>query len=208
MGGGDAVGAGTDRAGRRLQVLGAATRSRADDFTIGGAFSVGLDLLQIEFSHAGGPFLAFTSQRGRETDPDATPPLDGFDAVLALFVGTGPPATLDLLNDDGCTVAGVVLPACTQSIGGTAFTGGAAICCSISRASPPATTRSSCRPSPNTPNGPTLDDGYNGNVSIGTPDAGFVAPPFRVHLLGIDEILSVQSPNPVSISGPFASPDA
>ncbi len=147
-------------------------------------------------------------QRGRETDPDATPPLDGFDAVLALFVGTGPPATLDSLNDDGCTVAGVVLPACTQSIGGTAFTGGA---------------RDSLLDLPglaagdytlilsafaNTPNGPTLDDGYNGNVSIGTPDAGFVAPPFRVHLLGIDQILSIQSPNPVSISGPFASPDA
>ena len=56
----------------------------------------------------------------------------------------------------------------------------------------------------NDPIGSTLGDGYSELGNLGN----FIGPNFRVHLLGIGEILNVQSPNPVSISGPFTAPDA
>ena len=104
--------------------------AQADDFTIGGAFNNPNDVVLIGFSHPGGAFSAFTSQWNGggppfgPSLPAANPPLDGFDAQLQLFIGTGADATFDIQDDDGCRGGTTIDPGCIQTIGGTLFTGG------------------------------------------------------------------------------------
>jgi hypothetical protein len=190
--------------------LGAAGAAQADDFTIGGAFDAPNDVLLIEFSHPGGGFLAFTSQWNGGFAPDgpvpppADPALDGFDAQLQLFIGTGPTATFDTDSDDNCQGPPIVAE-CIQTIGGTTFTAGARDSL-LNFVLPAGDYTLGLTNYNNDSAGLTLGDGYDDDGDDGTTgEQGFTGTQFRVHLIGIGEILNVDAPSSVSISGPFDS---
>ncbi len=135
-------------------------------------------MVLIEFTHPGGEFTAFTSGWF------STGPF--IDSLLSLFADTGPGATFIEGDDDGGD-------GFSADVGGTVFTGGIRDALIQDPALAAGTYTLGLSSFSNFSAGPTLGDGYQG---------GGIPGDFRVHLLGITEILSVQNPAPVSISEP------
>jgi len=161
-----------------------APHAQALDLTIGGAFDDPDDVLLIEFSVDGSsPFVAFTSN----FDP-TTGLTDPIDPILTLFSGTGDFAFLEAVDDDGAQ-------GFSADLNGVIFTGD--FFDSLLDVSLPVGDYTLGLSSfPNFAEGPLLGDGYsNFGFDFGTGD-------FRVHLLGVDQILGTQGPAPVSPSFP------
>jgi len=165
-------------------LLHGAPQAQALDLTIGGAFDDPNDVLLIEFSVAGpGPFTAFTSH----FDPNNPLPSPPIDPVLALFSGTGDFAFLEAVDDDGAFLG------FSADVNGVIFTG--EFFDSLLDLDLPAGAYTLGLSSfPNFAEGPALGNGYT--------DFGFETGSFRVHLLGVDQILGTQGPAPVSPSFP------
>jgi hypothetical protein len=162
-----------------------APQAQALDLTIGGAFDDPNDVLLVEFSVAGPgplvPFTAFTSNF------DPTNSLaDAVDPFLTLFSGTGDFAFLETEDDDGGD-------GFSADVNGVIFSGG--LFDSLLDFDLPAGDYTLGLSSfPNFAEGPLLGNGYS--------NFGFETGNFRVHLLGVDQILGTQGPAPISPSFP------
>ena len=170
-------------------LLHGAPPTQALDLTIGGAFDDPNDVLLIEFSVAGpgssAPFTAFTSN----FDPNHPLPSPSIDPLLALFSGTGDFAVLGAEDDDGAQ-------GFSADVDGVIFTGGD-FDSLLDLDLPTGDYTLGLSSFPNFAEGLLLGDGYT--------DFGFEAGTFRVHLLGVDQILGTQGPAPVSPSFPRAN---
>jgi hypothetical protein len=160
--------------------------AQALDLTIGGAFDDPDDVFLVEFSVAGPSpsvlFTAFTSN----FDPTNSLP-DPTDPILTLFSGTGDFAVLEDDNDDGAQ-------GFSAAVNGVIFTG-EFLDSLLDVSLPVGDYTLGVSSFPNFAEGPSLGNGYS-NFDFGTGGN------FRVHLLGVDEILGTQGPAPVSPSFP------
>ncbi|HSA80589.1 MAG TPA: DVUA0089 family protein [Geminicoccaceae bacterium] len=160
-------------------------QAQALDLTLGGALDDPNDVFLIEFSVAGPgpsmPVTLFTS-----TFDPINGLLDGVDPYLTLFSGTGDFALLEAEDDDGA--AGF-----SATVDGVIFTGGD-LDSLLALDLPAGDYTLGLSSFPNFAEGPLLGDGY--------VNFGFETGTFRVHLLGIDQVLGTQGPAPASPSFP------
>jgi hypothetical protein len=164
-----------------------ASQAQALDLTVGGAFDDPDDVFLIEFSVAGpGPFVPFTAFT---SNFDLTNLLtDPIDPILTLFSGTGDFAFREAVDDDGAE-------GYSADVNGVIFTGDF-FDPLLDVSLPVGDYTLGLSSFPNVAEGPLLGDGYsNFGFDLGTGD-------FRVHLLGVDQILGTQGPAPVSPSFP------
>jgi hypothetical protein len=162
-------------------------QAQALDLTIGGAFDDRDDVFLIEFSVAGPgpsvPVTLFTSNfdpTNRLTAP--------FDPILALFSGTGDLAVLEDENDFFD-----VFDLFSADVNGVIFT--AQFPDSLLEVDLPVGDYTlGLSGFPNFAEGGVLGNGY---VNFGIETGNF-----RVHLLGVDQVLGTQGPAPVSPSFP------